>query len=185
MGPALSRSGRPGRARSPISDGGVERSWRKMPPANGGSPPGRACAALRARTAWNGLAGAAPKAIYTRRDGLPGDEIFAIFADSHDGIWIGTIGLEKQDGMALFDRKTGTYTGFLGGGWPACEARANGVRGGSRRGYLGGALSRRPGALSPGPIHLVRRARRYRRIHRRRFSRIRRDAFGWGLHRAA
>lgn len=53
-----------------------------------------------------GLAGAAPKAVYTRRDGLPGDEIFTVFADSRDAIWIGTIGLEKQDGMALWDRNT-------------------------------------------------------------------------------
>ena len=59
-----------------------------------------------------GLAGAAPKAVYTRRDGLPGDEIFAIFADSRGDIWIGTIGLEKQDGMALFDRKTGRMRAF-------------------------------------------------------------------------
>ena len=59
-----------------------------------------------------GLAGAAPKAVYTRRDGLPGDEIFAVFADSRGGIWIGTIGLEKQDGMALWDRQTGAIRAF-------------------------------------------------------------------------
>ncbi len=59
-----------------------------------------------------GLAGAPPKAIYTRRDGLPGDEIFAIFADSHDDIWIGTIGVEKQDGMARWERSTGRIHAF-------------------------------------------------------------------------
>jgi ligand-binding sensor domain-containing protein len=59
-----------------------------------------------------GLAGAVPKAIYTHRDGLPGDEIFSVFADSRDGIWIGTIGLQKQDGMALWDRKTGQIRAF-------------------------------------------------------------------------
>jgi ligand-binding sensor domain-containing protein/signal transduction histidine kinase len=59
-----------------------------------------------------GLAGAAPKAVYTRRDGLPGDEIFTVFADSHGRIWIGTIGLEKQDGMALWDRATSTLRVF-------------------------------------------------------------------------
>jgi two-component sensor histidine kinase len=59
-----------------------------------------------------GLAGAAPAAVYTRRDGLPGDEIFAVFADSGGGIWIGTIGLEKQDGMALWDRNSGRLRVF-------------------------------------------------------------------------
>lgn len=53
-----------------------------------------------------GLAGARPKAIYTRRDGLAGDEIFAVFADSRDGIWIGTIGLGNQDGLAYWDRNS-------------------------------------------------------------------------------
>jgi ligand-binding sensor domain-containing protein len=59
-----------------------------------------------------GLAGAAPLAVYTRRDGLPGDEIFAVFADSHDAIWIGTIGLQNQDGMALWDRSSGRLRVF-------------------------------------------------------------------------
>lgn len=59
-----------------------------------------------------GLAGAAPKAVYARRDGLPGDEIFTVFADSHDGIWIGTIGLQLQDGMARWERNTGRMRAF-------------------------------------------------------------------------
>ena len=54
-----------------------------------------------------GLAGAVPKAVFTQRDGLAGDEIFTLFADSHDRIWIGTIGLEKRDGMAIWDRASG------------------------------------------------------------------------------
>ncbi len=53
-----------------------------------------------------GLAGARPKAIYTKRDGLPGDEIFTVFADSRNGIWIGTIGLGHEDGLAYWDRST-------------------------------------------------------------------------------
>lgn len=53
-----------------------------------------------------GMAGARPKAIYTRRDGLAGDEIFAVFADSRDNIWIGTIGLGNQDGLAYWDRNS-------------------------------------------------------------------------------
>jgi ligand-binding sensor domain-containing protein/signal transduction histidine kinase len=58
------------------------------------------------------LAGATPKAIYTRHDGLAGDEIFTVFADSRGGIWIGTIGPEKQDGMAMWDRSTGKLRAF-------------------------------------------------------------------------
>lgn len=58
------------------------------------------------------LAGVAPRAVYTRREGLPGDEIFTVFADSHDGIWIGTIGLEHQDGLAFWDRTTGRMRVF-------------------------------------------------------------------------
>jgi ligand-binding sensor domain-containing protein/signal transduction histidine kinase len=53
------------------------------------------------------LAGARPKAIYTKRDGLAGDEIFAVFADSRQNIWIGTIGLGTEDGLAIWERKTG------------------------------------------------------------------------------
>ena len=59
-----------------------------------------------------GLAGAHPKAIYTKRDGLSGDEIFAVFADSHNGIWIGTIGLGHEDGLAFWDRNTGGVRAF-------------------------------------------------------------------------
>jgi ligand-binding sensor domain-containing protein/two-component sensor histidine kinase len=59
-----------------------------------------------------GLAGAVPKAVYTQRDGLPGDEIFTVFGDSRDRIWIGTIGLEKKDGMAMWDRATGKLRVF-------------------------------------------------------------------------
>jgi two-component sensor histidine kinase len=58
------------------------------------------------------LAGAHPKAIYTQRDGLPGDEVFAVFADSRQDIWIGTIGLGTEDGLALWDRKTGRVHAF-------------------------------------------------------------------------
>ena len=59
-----------------------------------------------------GLAGAVPKAVYTRRDGLAGNEIFTVFADSRNRIWIGTIGPELQDGMAVLDRATGKLCAF-------------------------------------------------------------------------
>jgi ligand-binding sensor domain-containing protein len=58
------------------------------------------------------LAGARPKAVYTRRDGLPGNDIFHVFADSAGGVWIGTIGLHGQDGLARFDRATATLRVF-------------------------------------------------------------------------
>ena len=39
------------------------------------------------------LAGKLPERIMTRRDGLPGDEIFRLFEDSRGDVWIGTIGV--------------------------------------------------------------------------------------------
>jgi ligand-binding sensor domain-containing protein/two-component sensor histidine kinase len=53
-----------------------------------------------------GLAGARPKAVYTTRDGLAGDNIFRVFEDSRGDIWIGTIGPGKQDAVAIWDRNT-------------------------------------------------------------------------------
>ncbi len=58
------------------------------------------------------LAGARPKAIYTKRDGLAGDEIFTVFADSRQDVWIGTIGLGTEDGLALLDHNTGRVRAF-------------------------------------------------------------------------
>jgi ligand-binding sensor domain-containing protein/two-component sensor histidine kinase len=53
------------------------------------------------------LAGARPKAIYTTRDGLPGDKIFHVFEDSRGDIWIGT-----ESGLALWDRRSGRVRAF-------------------------------------------------------------------------
>jgi ligand-binding sensor domain-containing protein/two-component sensor histidine kinase len=50
------------------------------------------------------LAGAYPVGVYTTRDGLPGDNIYCVFADSHDGIWIGTIGPRLEDALSRWDR---------------------------------------------------------------------------------
>ena len=58
------------------------------------------------------LAGARPKAIYTKSDGLPGDDIFTVFADSRNNIWIGTIGLGNEDGLAVWERSTGRVRAF-------------------------------------------------------------------------
>ncbi len=48
------------------------------------------------------LAGARPKAMYTTRDGLPGNKIFLIFEDSRTDIWIAC-----ENGLARWDRRTG------------------------------------------------------------------------------
>jgi ligand-binding sensor domain-containing protein/signal transduction histidine kinase len=59
------------------------------------------------------LAGMRPKAVYTMREGLPGNDIFSVFADSRGGIWIGIIGSYGQhDGLAFWDRKTGLVHTF-------------------------------------------------------------------------
>jgi ligand-binding sensor domain-containing protein/signal transduction histidine kinase len=58
------------------------------------------------------LAGARPKAIYTTRDGLAGENIFRVFEDSRCDIWIGTIGLDHADGLARWGRKTGRIEAF-------------------------------------------------------------------------
>jgi ligand-binding sensor domain-containing protein/signal transduction histidine kinase len=92
-----------GRGQAMLQDSGGE-WW--MATGNG------LCRFARADSA-SGLAGAVPKAIYTRRDGLPGDEIFTVFADSRDRIWVGTIGPESQDGMALFDRASGKFRALV------------------------------------------------------------------------
>jgi ligand-binding sensor domain-containing protein/two-component sensor histidine kinase len=59
-----------------------------------------------------GLAGARPKAVYTKRDGLAGNEIYSVFADSQNRIWIGTIGLGNEDGLAMWDPKTERVRAF-------------------------------------------------------------------------
>ena len=58
------------------------------------------------------LAGARPEAVYTTRDGLPGDNVFRVFEDSRGGIWVGTIGPGSQDGLALLDRGAGRLRAF-------------------------------------------------------------------------
>jgi ligand-binding sensor domain-containing protein len=54
-----------------------------------------------------GLAGARPAAVYTARDGLAGDNVFRVFPDSRGDVWIGTIGPGSEDGLAVWDRRTG------------------------------------------------------------------------------
>ena len=58
------------------------------------------------------LAGARPEAVYTKRDGLAGDDIFQIFEESRGDLWIGTIGPGSEDGLAIWNRKSGRVRAF-------------------------------------------------------------------------
>src|SRR5215471_9345429 len=51
-----------------------------------------------------GLAHLRPKAVYSARDGLPGDDVFRIFEDSRGDIWIGT-----QTGLSRWERATESF----------------------------------------------------------------------------
>jgi len=51
--------------------------------------------------------------VYTTRDGLPGNDIFRIFEDSHGDIWISTT---EADGLARWERKTNSIHDWPG--WP-------------------------------------------------------------------
>ena len=58
------------------------------------------------------LGGARPIRVYTKRDGLPNDDIFRVFADSKGGVWIGTIGTHGGDGLARLDIATSALRVF-------------------------------------------------------------------------
>ncbi len=58
------------------------------------------------------LARAQPVAVYTERDGLAGDNVFRVFPDSRDDVWIGTIGTGSKDGLAILERDTGRVRAF-------------------------------------------------------------------------
>jgi signal transduction histidine kinase/ligand-binding sensor domain-containing protein len=90
------------------------------------------------------LAGAAPRLVYTKRDGLPGDNIFRVFEDSRRNIWIGTIG-GPEDGLALWDRATGRIRAFSADGptsRPVPTAFAEGPPGTVWVGLFHGGLGR-------------------------------------------
>jgi signal transduction histidine kinase/ligand-binding sensor domain-containing protein len=57
------------------------------------------------------LAQARPVATYTRRDGLRSSNIFRLFEDSHDGIWVATYA-EGANGLARIDLTTGKLRVF-------------------------------------------------------------------------
>jgi signal transduction histidine kinase/ligand-binding sensor domain-containing protein len=58
------------------------------------------------------LAGARPARVYTTRDGLQGNNVFRVFEDSRGDVWIGTIGLGSEDGLAVWDRRSGRVRTF-------------------------------------------------------------------------
>ena len=98
------------------------------------------------------LAGARPRAVYTKRDGLPGDNVFRVFADSRGDVWIGTIG-GPEDALALLERRTGRVRPFSeADGLPArpvptafAEDRSGNVWIGL---FHGGVARRRDGAFT-------------------------------------
>jgi signal transduction histidine kinase len=47
------------------------------------------------------------KRVYTRKDGLPGDDVFRLFEDSRGDIWITTLGGDDAD-LSRWDRRTDT-----------------------------------------------------------------------------
>jgi len=54
------------------------------------------------------LAQAAPKRIYTRRDGLTGDQIFRLYEDTHGDIWISTLD-NVESTLTRWERATETF----------------------------------------------------------------------------
>jgi ligand-binding sensor domain-containing protein/two-component sensor histidine kinase len=91
------------------------------------------------------LAGLRPAAIYTARDGLPGDNIYRVFPDSSGHVWIGTIGPLEEDGLVQWDRATGKLRAFgkaEGLTKPAPTAFAEDRAGGIWIGFYHGGLAR-------------------------------------------
>ncbi len=54
------------------------------------------------------LAGLRPKAVYGKRDGLSGNEVFRVFEDSASNIWVGMFG-PPQSSLARWDRRAGIW----------------------------------------------------------------------------
>jgi ligand-binding sensor domain-containing protein/signal transduction histidine kinase len=54
------------------------------------------------------LVGRSPKAVYTTRDGLPGNDIFRLFEDSRGDIWLSTAG-QPSDPLTRWERATGQF----------------------------------------------------------------------------
>jgi hypothetical protein len=56
------------------------------------------------------LARTRPKAVYTTRDGLLGDNIFRLYEDAHGDIWISNVNDPNgQEGPTRWERTTKTF----------------------------------------------------------------------------
>lgn len=78
------------------------------------------------------LAGARPKAIYTVRDGLPGNILVELFEDSRGDVWISSMGPGNEDGVSRWNRATGRIESFeRAPGLPAHPAVSSFVEDGS------------------------------------------------------
>jgi ligand-binding sensor domain-containing protein/signal transduction histidine kinase len=66
---------------------------------------------------------AAPRKVYTRRDGLPGDAVFRLYEDRRGNLWVGL--LKSDSPIALWDRATDSFRRFSAkDGVPAGDALA-------------------------------------------------------------
>lgn len=69
------------------------------------------------------LGSAAPRKVYTERDGLPSNVLFRIFQDRRENLWLGFA--QTNPGIALWDRATDSFRSFsTKDGVPAEEPRA-------------------------------------------------------------
>ena len=57
------------------------------------------------------LARCRPRAVYTRRSGLSGDDVFRLYEDARGNIWIGTMSPSARC-LTRWDRRTGTFSRF-------------------------------------------------------------------------
>ena len=63
-----------------------------------------------ARCAPEALVGTSPKAVYTTRDGLSGNNVFRVFGGSNGDIWVGT--MSDLPAVARWEQATGTFHRF-------------------------------------------------------------------------
>ncbi|MGH7563101.1 MAG: sensor histidine kinase [Gemmatimonadota bacterium] len=77
--------------------------------ANWWLPTGEGLYRYPALRSCDDLASSAPVAIYTRRDGLLGDNVFRVFEDSRGDVWVGTF---ERNGVSRWHRASGRFEIF-------------------------------------------------------------------------